>query len=75
VAEVHAPDLVPTLRPVLLAFRRERETGERFGDFCHRIGEEQVRRLITHKEVGADVAIVVSTGHQDANVTQHATLA
>ncbi len=28
------------LRPVLAAFRDERRPGERFGDWCHRVGVE-----------------------------------
>lgn len=33
-------EIVPTLRPVFLAFKEEREDGERFGDYCDRIGIE-----------------------------------
>lgn len=43
---VRGQDLIPTLRPLLLAFRDEREENEHFGDFCHRIGAERARRLI-----------------------------
>ncbi|MBI3304311.1 MAG: NADPH-dependent assimilatory sulfite reductase hemoprotein subunit [Deltaproteobacteria bacterium] len=43
---VRGQDLVPSLRPLLLAFREEREAGEYFGDFCHRIGPEQARRIM-----------------------------
>jgi sulfite reductase (ferredoxin) len=42
-------DLVPTnelaerLRPLFLLFRSEREPGEGFGDFCHRLGIERLQ--------------------------------
>lgn len=44
-------DLVPTeelttrLRPLFLRFRDERQEGEGFGDFCHRVGVERLREL------------------------------
>ncbi len=44
-------DLVPSdeipdrLRPLFLAFRDERFTGEGFGDFCHRVGLERLKAL------------------------------
>jgi len=33
-------DIVPTLRPVLTAYKNQRAVGEGFGDFCHRLGLE-----------------------------------
>jgi sulfite reductase (ferredoxin) len=45
-------DLVPrgkimaTLRPLLLHYRDERHSGESFGDWCHRRGEDFVRSLL-----------------------------
>jgi sulfite reductase (ferredoxin) len=42
-------DLVPTeelaerLRPLFLLFREQRQPGEGFGDFCHRVGVERLR--------------------------------
>jgi sulfite reductase (ferredoxin) len=44
-------DLVPTaeitatLRPVLAAFRDQRVPGERFGDYCDRVGSERLQQL------------------------------
>jgi len=42
---VPTDQVVPTLAPVLSYFKRERQTGESFGDFCHRIGKDA---LIAH---------------------------
>jgi sulfite reductase (ferredoxin) len=33
-------DIVPTLTPLLKAYRAERSDGESFGDYCHRIGKD-----------------------------------
>jgi sulfite reductase (ferredoxin) len=33
-------ELIPTLLPVLTRFKSERNNGESFGDFCHRVGKE-----------------------------------
>jgi sulfite reductase (ferredoxin) len=33
-------DLVPTLVPILTQYKAERQEGESFGDFCHRVGKE-----------------------------------
>ena len=33
-------EIVPVLRPVLLAFQTERRDGESFGDYCRRKGAE-----------------------------------
>jgi sulfite reductase (ferredoxin) len=35
-------ELVPTLVALLTYFRRDRHDGETFGDFCHRVGNEQL---------------------------------
>jgi sulfite reductase (ferredoxin) len=35
---VKLEEIVPTLLPVLLCFKRERREGETLGDFCHRTG-------------------------------------
>jgi sulfite reductase (ferredoxin) len=39
---VPTSDVVPTLVPVLRYFKDERQNGETFGDFCHRIGRDQL---------------------------------
>ncbi len=41
---VSTADLAPTLRPLFATFRDERLPGEGFGDFCHRLGAEGLRR-------------------------------
>jgi sulfite reductase (ferredoxin) len=37
--------IVATLRPLLTRFKDERQSGESFGDFCQRLGEESARAL------------------------------
>ncbi len=36
-------EIVPTLLPLLRRFKDERQSGESFGDFCHRIGPEAAK--------------------------------
>ena len=38
-------DLVPTLRPLFIAFRDERQPDESFGDFCTRLGNDKLLSL------------------------------
>lgn len=42
--------IVPTLRPLLERFRTDRQTGESFGDYCHRLGEGGTQALLPPKE-------------------------
>jgi len=35
-------EIVPTLAPVLERFKLERVNGESFGDFCHRLGKDEL---------------------------------
>jgi sulfite reductase (ferredoxin) len=37
--------IVAALRPVLLYFKQSRQPGETFGDFCHRMGIEELQRF------------------------------
>lgn len=53
-ALVPEQELVPTLRPVLLAFREERLPGETLGDYCNRAGVERLQRLIEPQTAAAD---------------------
>jgi sulfite reductase (ferredoxin) len=47
-------ELLGVLRPVLAAYRDERRVGERFGDWCHRVGVDVLRaRLGTERWVRA----------------------
>jgi sulfite reductase (ferredoxin) len=39
-------EVVPTLVPVLRYFKECRENGESFGDFCHRMGTEELRARV-----------------------------
>jgi sulfite reductase (ferredoxin) len=38
--------IVPTLLPVLEQFKKERQPGEGFGDFCRRLGETELHKLL-----------------------------
>jgi sulfite reductase (ferredoxin) len=40
-------EIVPTLRPLLRAFKEERRAGEGFGDWCQRRGVAALRALLT----------------------------
>lgn len=37
--------IVPTLRPVFVYFKQARQPGESFGDFCNRMGIEELQRF------------------------------
>ncbi len=39
-------DIVPVLRPVLYAFRKDRQAGEQFGNYCARVGNEELDRIV-----------------------------
>jgi sulfite reductase (ferredoxin) len=39
-------DIVPTLVPILEAFKSDRLPSENFGDFCHRLGVERLESLL-----------------------------
>ena len=41
-----------TLRPLLIAWRDERQPQETFGDFCHRIGVEELKTRFLAKPAG-----------------------
>jgi sulfite reductase (ferredoxin) len=38
-------DLVETMRPIVAAYAKERQAGERFGDYCQRVGFEYLHRV------------------------------
>jgi sulfite reductase (ferredoxin) len=65
---VPSAEIVSTLYPILIAFRTERHSAERFGDFCHRLGGERVRQLIGRQRVNEEsgAAVVVSDEPQSA---------
>lgn len=46
VQRLHEDDLETFLEPILVYFKRSREKGESFGDFCHRVGFDTLRHFI-----------------------------
>lgn len=42
--------IVPVLRPVLTHFKQSRQAGETFGDFCHRLGMQELLKFATESE-------------------------
>lgn len=44
---VRTENIVQTLRPLLILWRDERQSGETFGDYCHRIGIGQLQERTT----------------------------
>src|SRR5262249_26042495 len=38
--------IVPTLVPVLERYKQDRQPGEGFGDYCRRLGEEALQKLL-----------------------------
>ncbi|HKV58197.1 MAG TPA: NADPH-dependent assimilatory sulfite reductase hemoprotein subunit [Ktedonobacteraceae bacterium] len=51
-ASVHVKDLVATLRPLLALWKEQRLATENFGDFCNRVGLENLQEHLP-KSVGA----------------------
>ncbi len=49
---VPAPEIVPTLVPLLTYFRQERLADETFGDFCHRKGKEDLLAWVERSQTG-----------------------
>lgn len=43
-------DIVRVLVPVFEIFKTSRLSGERFGDFCHRLGVDEMTKILTKKE-------------------------
>lgn len=43
--KVALDEIVPALSPLLAGYATNRRPGERFGDFCHRLGMENLRRM------------------------------
>ncbi len=44
---VRLPEIAATIRPLLVLWKDERQGRETFGDFCHRLGVEQLRERAT----------------------------
>jgi sulfite reductase (ferredoxin) len=49
---VRTEQILATLRPLLILWRNERQSLETFGDFCHRIGVEELRTRFLAKPAG-----------------------
>ena len=54
---VHFNDLVVTVRPLLEIWRDDRQPGETFGDFCHRVGLEKLRARVAQIGSAAEVEV------------------
>ncbi len=53
---VSGDDLVRTVKPLLGYWREKRRSGERFGDFCHRVGLESLHNYVESHAEGAVAA-------------------
>jgi sulfite reductase (ferredoxin) len=42
---VHVDDLETFLEPIFVFFKKSRKKGEGFGDFCHRVGFDEIRKF------------------------------
>jgi sulfite reductase (ferredoxin) len=47
---VKREEIVARLEPILLLYQRERNPGESFGDFCHRLGSATLQHLAGQNE-------------------------
>jgi sulfite reductase (ferredoxin) len=43
---VKREELLKKLQPVLERYKHTRQSGESFGDFCHRLGMEELRETV-----------------------------
>lgn len=66
---VSLKDIIPTLRPVFVAFRENREPGEHFGDFCYRLGTEALRRLVEAPDSRTFAPVTTATEAERPRVT------
>ena len=53
--------LVDAVRPLLAHFQQERQPGERFGDFCHRVGVDALLALTANQPESEDTHAAVHT--------------
>jgi sulfite reductase (ferredoxin) len=49
---VRTEQILPTLRPLFALWHDERQSQETFGDFCHRIGVEELKTRFLAKPAG-----------------------
>jgi sulfite reductase (ferredoxin) len=54
---VHHNDLAATIRPLLAIWRAERQVGETFGDFCNRIGVDNLHQRVQESEGVSEVRV------------------
>src|SRR5262249_50259600 len=52
-AWIPADDVVPTIVPLLVYFKRDRQPGETLGDFCHRKGAADLVAFADHMATSA----------------------
>ena len=64
---VPTDEVVPTLVPVLQYFKENRQDGESFGDFCHRVGKDALLARC-EKQVSQTVAVLNSCWNPTAAI-------
>jgi sulfite reductase (ferredoxin) len=73
-------EVVPALVPILENFKTERQNGESFGDFCHRLGIEKLHELMPTEEakvspapraVVADGEVILTTAPINGDGHRH----
>ena len=52
---MHETDLEKTLEPIFVMFKRQRQSDEGFGDFCHRVGFEALQAFTADYPMGSGV--------------------
>ncbi len=66
-------ELVPTLRPLLEHFKQERQAGESFGEYCHRLGAEKLTAYLPNTlktpEVSKTSEVLPAKSHAPAAET------
>ena len=50
-------DLETCLEPIFVYFKRDRQTGESFGGFCHRVGFDSIRQFMTNYSLNPSMNI------------------
>lgn len=61
---MHETDLEKTLEPIFAMFKRQREAGEGFGDFCHRVGFDALREFAAIYKMGSGMSKASRTRHR-----------
>ncbi|MEB3886542.1 sulfite reductase, ferredoxin dependent [Lyngbya sp. CCY1209] len=50
-------DLEAVLEPIFIGFKQNRQPGESFGDFCHRVGFDSIREFVSNYSVTSSMNI------------------